>query len=107
MTVRPVDLQTLIPRSGEVGRIQQVRDNESAVAQHQAAAQFRVRSEEGATRVAEMPTPEKAQVQTDADGKGRKDRQERARRSGRQHEDRSGQPGPAEPGKGLRLDIKL
>lgn len=40
MSVRPIDLQVLIPRTTEVSRIQQVSDQQAALQQQQSAAEW-------------------------------------------------------------------
>ncbi len=104
MSVRPIDLQVLIPRTTEISRMQQVSDQQAALQQQQSAAEWE--------RLAANRQQQVQKPQQNAGGRVEPDAQE----SGRDHagEQRRGRRRPAEDGeiegadpiRGHTIDIK-
>lgn len=102
MTVRPIDMQTLIPRSSEVSKVQYARESQPTAEQQQAQMKIRHQADQGQRQVnqAEMTPPES---RIHPDGESGKERRQHQR--GRSKKDQPDEL--AEPGKGSRLDLKL
>lgn len=104
MTIRPVDLQTLIPRSSEVSRVQHSRESQPGMQQQVAQAQIRLQAEQNQRQVVQSKeTAHEAGVNPDGRG-GASGEQRRRRRSAAKAE---AAEVVEEPGKGTRLDIKV
>jgi hypothetical protein len=103
MTLRPVDMQTLIPRSGEVSRSQHVRETQPRTEQQQAEMQTRMLVDQAMRQVNQTEVMEKSTVNPDGRGPGGGAEGERRRR--RAPEQKPDEV--KEPGKGNRLDVKL
>lgn len=105
MTVRAIDMITLVPRAGEVGRAQQQSLQHAHVFQHAQAAQQLERAKRAQQQVAEKAPAEQAQVRKDGGGgQGAPgERRESRRRAA------ATAPGdaPTPPGVGQRLDVKI
>ncbi|MCL5046946.1 MAG: hypothetical protein M1598_09250 [Actinobacteria bacterium] len=119
MSIRSVDLQTLIPRSTDAAKSQQVREHGPQVTQEQFAQQFRDQVERKNQQVGTSPKAEGGRV---TEGKKEnKDRQGKRRAPGKpgaQVEDSAGRspasapssasgPGSASSSVGKKLDIRV
>lgn len=104
MTIRPIDMQTLIPRASEVSRVQHIRESQTSAQQQIAQAQVRVQAEQSQRQV--MESRDTAQgTGVHPDGRGRSAKEQTPRRRSRGKADTPNVV--EEPGKGRRLDIKL
>ncbi|HEY3315700.1 MAG TPA: hypothetical protein VGL40_10560 [Bacillota bacterium] len=115
MSLRPVDIQTVLPKSTEVAKVKQVQDNDPQSRQVQFATQFQHRVERRQQQVTASPQARDSRV--DPDARGRKGREGEAR-DGREGEAGPGEaeakagagggkrPGPG-PGRGKKLDITI
>lgn len=105
MSIRPIDLQVLIPRATEVSRTQQANDHQAVLQQQQNAADWQ---QVAATRQQQVQqTPQSAGGKVDADGKreGRGEAEER-RHEARAAEDKESADGGQDPLRGHHIDIK-
>ena len=114
MSIRSVDLQTLIPRSTEAARAQQVREQGPQVTQEQFAQQLRHQVERKSRQVETSPRAEGGRVtEGKKDNKGAKKEKgkpsSRAKAQGGDEESAGQSPAfPSGPGAvGKRLDIRL
>jgi len=104
VSVRPIDLQVLIPRTTEISRIQQVSDQQAALQQQQNAAEW---ERLAATRQQQVQKP-----QQNAGGRIEPDAQKNRRdHAGEQRRDRhrpaeDGEIESADPIRGHTIDIK-
>lgn len=103
MTVRPVDMLTMLPRLTEAGRLQHVNDQRPAVLQHVMNAQGQNRTERQLKQVNQKSSAEQAGIQRDGGRRNQQPDQEQRERNKKEQE--KGAPG--EPGLGSRLDVKL
>lgn len=105
MTIRPVDMQTLIPRSSEVSRVQHMRESQAGSQQQVAQAQIRQQADQSLRQVVQsQETPKGTSLHPDGGG-GSAGRQTPRRRGRGKAEEVV--EAPEEPGKGKRLDIKM
>lgn len=105
MTVRGVDMQTMIPKLTEASRMQHQAEQQANVAQHGQAAQLQAQAQRAQQQVAHRDPSGKVAARKDGQGQGGgRDRGEQQPRRGKAEEAK--QP-PAEPGLGTRLDVKL
>jgi len=101
VTIRAIDLQVLIPRVTEVGKVQQIADHQGALQQQQGAEQWQKLSATRQQQVQKSAQNTGGKVDPDAD----KDRrQEEHKRGRRQHEDEA-EDSP-DPIRGHTIDIK-
>ncbi len=113
MSLRPVDIQTAIPKSTEVAKVKQVQDNDAQSRQVQFATQFQQRVERRQQQVTASPQTRDSRV--DPDSRRRQGREEEG-----QEGDGGGRPGEAPrpgatggtrpepgPGRGKKLDITI
>lgn len=101
MSIKSMDMQTLIPKTTEVSRVQQIQNHRAQVGQEQFASQFRDQMVSRQQQVTDSPKAEKGRVAADSQH-GRK-------HSGSGRKDRRGTRKDApvtEDGKGVVLDIK-
>jgi len=105
MTVRAVDMQTMIPRLNEASRLQHQAEQQPQLAQHAQTLVAQARTERAQHQVnAKMPA-EHATLEKDGRSPGGGGGQSRARKDGKQSAGKEAQP--AEPGLGHRLDVKV
>jgi len=83
MTIRPIDLQVLIPKASEIHRVSHTQELQSQIEQQQFASQLKQEVQKRQKRVSEANETEGQRVRTDQDSRGRgrrenphKDRQE-------------------------------
>jgi DNA-binding protein H-NS len=108
MTVRAVDMQTMLPRLAEAGRLQQQVDAQPALTQHAQTAQVAAKAERAQHQVNQKASAEQTPVRKDGGGRG-------GSGGGPPGERPGGRRPPAEPAKelsvepglGHRLDVKL
>jgi hypothetical protein len=104
VSVRPIDLQVLIPRTTEISRIQQVSDHQAALQQQQSAAEWE--------RLAANRQQQVQKPQQNAGGRVEPDAQENKREhEGDQRHDRrrpadEDEIESADPIRGHTIDIK-
>ncbi|MDT8901321.1 hypothetical protein [Anaeroselena agilis] len=102
MTIRAIDLQVLIPRVTEVGKVQQIADNQGALQQQQGADQWQKLAAARQQQVQKSPQNAGGKVNADADGKEK--HQEENNKGSRRHEDEA-EDSP-DPIRGHTIDIK-
>lgn len=105
MTVRAVDMQTMLPRLTEAGRAHSQEQQHPAVVQHAQTAQVQARAERAQSQVNEKSPVEQAAVHKDGSkgaGGGQPQPERRPRQKAGEKE-----AGAPEPGVGRRLDVKL
>jgi hypothetical protein len=106
VTVRAIDMITMLPRTGEAGRMQQQSQMHPHLQQQAQSAQEQARAQRAQSQVARKPEAEQASVRKDGGGRqgggGQQPRHPRQAPAGE-----GGQEPPAEPGVGRRLDVKL
>lgn len=110
MTVRAVDMQTMIPRVGEVGRMQQEAQTRPLALQHVQTALVQSAAERAQHQVGEKPAPQKVAARKDGDGgegQGGARREPQGRRAKGQAGQEPKAEAPRQPGLGQRLDVKL
>ncbi|HYF95554.1 MAG TPA: hypothetical protein VD969_25355 [Symbiobacteriaceae bacterium] len=105
MTVRAVDMQTMIPRLNEASRLQHQAEQQPQMAQHVQTAVAQARVERAQHQVNSKIPVEHAAINKDGGGKsgggGRQGAGKNRRDGG------AGEQHPAEPGLGHRLDVKV
>lgn len=107
MSLRPVDMVTLVPKLTELSKVQQLREQEGQIASQQFSAQLQAQTAHEQHKVNDAPETIKVE------NEGR-------RRRGAKHDAKGGSPGTAdgakqgkagkgetEPGKGQVIDIVL
>ncbi|HWI62390.1 MAG TPA: hypothetical protein VNT75_11165 [Symbiobacteriaceae bacterium] len=108
MTVRAVDMQTMIPRLNEASRLQHQAEQQPQLAQHVRTAVEQARVERAQSQVnAKMPTEHATTVKRDGGGQsggGGGQPQPRARKDGKAG---AKEQQPTEPGRGHKLDVKV
>lgn len=105
MTVRAVDMQTMIPRLNEVSRIQAQAEVQPHVAQHAHAQVVQGQAQRAQQQVRQTAQAQQGKVRQE--GERRQGGQQPQARSGGKEQSRQGQEAPAQPGVGNRLDVKL
>lgn len=106
MTVRAVDMQTMIPRLNEASRMQQQAELAPQMASHAQALAEQARAREAQNQVKAKLNVEHGTIRRDGKGPGGGGGQQGAgkeRKSAAQGEQR---PAP-EPGRGHKLDVKI
>ena len=106
MSLRPIDVQTVIPKTPEVGAQQQAREQAAQAAQAQFAAELQTRKEAEGRQVKTAPKAEGGKV---ADGPGRRGEKREKRRDGsggNSPGEESGAPDPKAK-VGRLLDIRM
>lgn len=112
MSLKSIDMVTMVPRLTEVGKAQQVREQEGQTAQQQFAAQLQSKVIQEQRQVNLPSEAARAQAKRDGDRSGRGGRGKREG-SGRCEREGAAAPGPAEEkqrpadGKGSVIDIIL
>jgi hypothetical protein len=76
MTIRPIDLQVLIPKASEVNRVSHTQELQSQIEQQQFAAQFKQAVQNRKKRVLETNEAEGQRVRSDQGSRGRGRRQD-------------------------------
>lgn len=107
MSIRSTDLQTLYPKVGEAGRVQQARDESVQAAQQQFASQLAGKVEREAAQVTQTPQTRGSRVGE----RGRRSRQQSESQEESQAQDEGGEQTAAKPDvlpgePGQRLDLK-
>ncbi len=106
MSVRPVDLLTMLPRLGEASRLQHNAQTQPFVAQHAAAVQFVDKAIKERQQVHQRSPVEEATIRQDAKEKSSGGREQQRSRKGKDREPVASMPSqPPRPGN--RLDVKL
>lgn len=106
MTVRAIDMITLLPRVGEVARGLQQGEQQPHILQHAQALQQQERAKRAQAQVAEKAPAEQAQVRKDGGGgQGAPGERRESRRRAAAEPQKEGPA--AAPGVGQRLDIKI
>lgn len=106
MTVRAVDMQTMIPRLNEASKLQHQADQQPQLAQHAQTLAAQARVERAQHQVnAKMPA-EHAEIRKDGGGQGSGGggAQPQARKG---RKEPAAKEQPAEPGLGHKLDVKV
>lgn len=106
VTVRAVDMQTMIPRLTEASRQQQQADSRPQVMQHNQTAVVQAQTERAQQAVFHKPQAEQGTVHRDGGNKGGSGGEGQPRQPRRQKAE-AGREGPVEPGRGHRLDVKV
>ena len=65
MNIRSIDLQVLIPRATEAGKVQQLTNQQTVVEQQQFAAQFQEITKERKQQVQHVPKTENGKISRD------------------------------------------
>lgn len=108
--MRPIDIHTLIPRSGEISRVQHLQQQQPDLNQQQFAAALREQVEHRHQQVHGAKGADGPRVSAEGHGSGTpggKDAGERQRGSGGNDPGRPEEPEAKEPGKGRRLDLRI
>ena len=105
MTVRAVDLQTMIPRLNEASRLQQQAELAPQMAQHAQTLAEQARAREAQNQVKAKADVENARIRKDGRGQGGGGQPG----AGKERKSPASEPQkPAlEPGRGHKLDVKL
>ena len=102
LNIKPPDLQVLVSRVDETGRIQRIQDQHQLQAQLQQQAQELRETAKRQTQVNEVPRGMAGNVDPDRRGRGRRTRQGSAR-----PKKEAAALETSEPGKGSRIDIRV
>ena len=105
MTLRPVDMQTMLPRLNEASRMQHNAEQQPIAAQHAQTTEAQTKAERARQQVLHKDAADQAAWQQESGRqRGRQgDRKERQSRAEKQQ----GPELPADPALGRRLDVKL
>jgi hypothetical protein len=76
MTIRPIDLQVLIPKASEVNRVSHMQEIQSQNQQQQFMTQFKQAIQNRQKRVLETKESEGQRIQSDQNSRGRGRRQD-------------------------------
>lgn len=102
MSLTSADMQNLIPKTQEVGRVRQVQDRQGEVNQQQTGSRF---AEQVAQRLQQVPSsPRSHEARVDRDQK-KKDRGNRDRREQRQDGKEDGRPPDRD--RGRHIDVRV
>lgn len=71
MTIRPMDLQVLIPKASEINRVNHIQDIQSQIQQQQFAAQFAQAVQKKQKQVLETSQTEGQRIRAKKDSRGR------------------------------------
>ncbi len=71
MTIRPMDLQVLIPKASEINRVNQIQDIQSQLQQQQFAAQFEQAMQNRQKQVSGTTETEGQRIRLKKDSRGR------------------------------------
>jgi len=105
MTVRAVDMQTMIPRLNEASRMQHHNDQQPSVASQAQAATLQQRAERAQQQVTQKSNAGKASIQKDGKGQGGG---AQAQQQGKgQAKGQAEQGGQGKPRSVTRLDVKV
>jgi len=114
VSVKSTDLQNLIPKAAEVGRVQRLQDEQQEVRQQQIASRFTEQLEGLKHRVPESPEARNARVEKEKERQARKEgnsARKRRKDAGASREDGTGEDDRrrtcGEDGKGALLDVRL
>lgn len=112
MSIRPVDLLSLLPRSAESSRVHGAQEGTAQAFQQALANEGKVRLEQKASQVQATPEGEAAKLRTGEEpreGSKRGAQQERPAARPKEGERAATKPeeGAQPPGVGSRLDLKL
>lgn len=105
MTLRPIDMQVLLPKISEVNRGQPIQNQQDQTEQQQFAAQFQKQAEIQRHQVQNSNKTEGSKIDQQAKEKGSSRQQEDKNAKDRQKDEQTA--GTKDPGKGNLLDIKI
>lgn len=108
MTIRPMDLQVLIPKASEINRVNQIQDIQSQLQQQQFAAQFERAMQNRQKQVPGTSETEGQRIRSKKDSRGRGGGGNKESGGKPQQEDTAeGEAGKyVNPNLGNRIDIK-
>lgn len=105
MTVRPVDMVTMLPRLTEASRLQHHNDSQPFVALHALTAQAAEKAVRDQQSVQQRTSAEQAEIHKDSSGSGGQEEQPTSRRDRRQEQPQ--EAAATDPQRGHRLDVKI
>lgn len=110
MSIRPVDLQVLIPRATEVGRVQQMVDQQNTLQQQQFAEQWQQISVSRQKKVQGTPKTVDGKIRREKEKEGTKDHSGYGKQSNSHSSDHDKQQGESsqnsvDPNRGRLIDI--
>ncbi len=106
MTLRPVDMQVLLPKVSEVNRNQPIQNQQDQTQQQQLAAQFQKQMEVQKQKVHNSEKPDGERIEQKAgEGSPGRDDEARKRRKGGQKQEK--QEDIKDPDRGKLFDIKV
>jgi hypothetical protein len=107
MNIRSIDLQVLIPRATEAGKVQQVTNHQSVLDQQQFAAQFQAIAKERQQQVQDVPKTESGKIHNNNKEKEHKNNQQQGAHLNKHPKNSSEQEESiTDPLKGHIIDIK-
>lgn len=108
MNIRSIDLQVLIPRATEAGKVQQVTNQQPTLEQQQFAEQFQAIANSRQRQVQNVPKPEDGKIQNKKEKDHQQSKQQQQDDAFHKHEDAAhGQEEYIpDPIKGHVIDIK-
>lgn len=104
MTLRPVDMQTMLPRLNEASRIQHNAEQQPFAVQHAQAAEAQAKAERARQQVLQKEAADHLSWQQDGGRKGGGPGEEKQQRGKAK---KPAPESPADPARGRRLDVKL
>lgn len=111
MSIRPIDLQVLIPRATEVGKAQQVADQQSINQQQQFAEQWQKISDSRQQKVQNTPKSEGGKVHRDSAQQQNQEQEANHQNFSderpQEPEQQSNQASNSDPVRGHVIDIKM
>ncbi|MBC9783442.1 hypothetical protein H1S01_02805 [Heliobacterium chlorum] len=105
MTLRPVDMQVIVPKVTEVGKQQQVQNLAPDQQQHFLGQQGQVEADHRQKTVQSSPQSEEGRIRERQQNK--QGRQQGKSKSGRRDQDEQEESVPQDPLRGRLLDIKI
>lgn len=106
MSIRPLDLQVLIPRTTEVSRAQQTNDHQATLQQQQNAAAQQQLSAARQQQVQRTPQSEGGRIEPDAKREGQGQANHHSREDHHQADENDSFEGGHDPLRGHHIDIK-
>lgn len=108
MTIRPIDLQVLIPKASEISRVSHTQEIQAQNQQQQFAAQFEQAVQTRQKRVLESNQAQGQRVRSDKESRGRGQKENTDKDNKRNNPEATKEEGTGyvKPGLGSHVDIK-
>ncbi|HEX3033448.1 MAG TPA: hypothetical protein VHS59_14650 [Bacillota bacterium] len=106
MTLRPIDLQVMLPRVSEISRTQQIQNQHDQNQAGQFASELNKQTKQAEHQVQNTNETEGRTINREKE-KGSPDQEKQKKKGAQPEEQESESSLPADPNRGTRLDIKV